>query len=105
MRWDHDRSVGSLRRQTPSVLADKVAWILVDIGKPRAVTCDPDGHVWVEFPHEAAEADLPGVYDPAVGALALTRMIRDDLLAAAREVNPERHRVVRTKRALRKEVA
>jgi len=25
-------------------------------------------------------------------------MIRDDLLAAAREVNPERHRVVRTKR-------
>ena len=98
MSWDYDRSVGSLRRQTPSALADKVAWIIVDIGKPRAVTCDQAGHVWIEFQHKAAEADLLGVYDPAVGALALTSMIRDDLLAAAREVNPERHRVVRTKR-------
>lgn len=77
---------GDLNREAAGVLADRCARrILVGAG-PRAVTVDPEGSVWVETPDDAAEVDLVGVFDPELGLVALTHMIRDDLVAARREL-------------------
>lgn len=77
-----DRSLGSLRTSTPALLADKVAWRIMDYASARAVTMDPEGRVWVEPVAEAAECDLVGVYTRSLGVLELSRALRADLAEA-----------------------
>lgn len=77
--------VGNLRRQAAGEIAADAARRLVRAGGPVAVTVDPDGRVWLELPEHAAEVDLVGVYDPELGLVAITSVVRDDLIDVRRE--------------------
>jgi hypothetical protein len=71
---------GNLLDTSVVVLAGRCADRIAEFAKPRAVTLDPDGRVYVEAVKDAAECDMVGVYTCTVGTLLLTRQIRDDLL-------------------------
>lgn len=96
---DFDRSLGSLHRQTPASLADKLAWLLWEHDKPMAVTMCPEGRVRIERPDRADVCDLLGVFDPSIGVLALTRLLREDLIAARATLKARGRHVVLGKRA------
>jgi hypothetical protein len=91
---NHDKSFGNLRTAPPSVLADRLARAIMEYASPRAVTLDPDGHVWLERVDAAAEADLVGVYTRSLGLLELSRAITADLQASRREFVDIPRRVV-----------
>jgi hypothetical protein len=74
-----EHAVGSLRTTPIPALADRAARVILTYASPRAVSCDPEGRVRVESPHEAAEVDLVGVYVRELGILALSRALIDDL--------------------------
>ncbi|MCE7031755.1 hypothetical protein LY625_03835 [Lysobacter sp. GX 14042] len=77
--------VGNLRRQAAGEIAADAARRMVRAAGPVAVTVDPDGRVWLEPPECAAEVDLVGVYDPELGLVAITTVVRDDLIDVRRE--------------------
>lgn len=85
MRPADARAHGNVLKTLPSVLADRIAWKIIEYATPRAVTLDPDGRVWIEPLDEVAECDLVGVYTRGAGGLALASMIRADLKAAMAE--------------------
>jgi hypothetical protein len=95
---DYERPIGSLHRQPPGVLADKVAWALIDAKRPLAVTVCPEGRVRLERIEDVALADLIGVFEPSVGALTLSRMLREDLVAARDALVERRQHVVTSPR-------
>ena len=70
---------GSVVKLPIGEVADRAARALLGFSAPRALCIDPEGRVTVESPASACECDLVGVYEPAKGLLALSRMIIDDL--------------------------
>lgn len=77
--------VGNLRRQAAGDVAADAARRLARATCPVAVTVDPEGRVWLERPEDVAEEDLVGVYDPELGLVAITSVVRGDLIDVRRE--------------------
>lgn len=73
--------LGSLARNAPRELAQRVVDILRVTSATVAVTVDPEGVVWMERPDDAAEDDLVGVYAYTGDLLGCYRNLRDDLAA------------------------
>lgn len=76
---------GSVVKLPVHAVADRCARGVMSFQCPRAITIDPVGRVMVEAPSAAAEYDLVGVYDPALGILELSRRIAEDLMFEAKE--------------------
>lgn len=74
-----DQQCGSVHTTPIGAIADRVARLLLEFARPRAVTMDPEGRVWVEPVDHAAECDLVGVYQRDAGLLGMTRAISEDL--------------------------
>ena len=74
-----DKPLGSFDTYTASELGARCAHAIMEYARPRAVTIDPEGRVWVEPVAEAAECDLVGVYARGLGVLELSRRISEDL--------------------------
>lgn len=90
----HEHPCGSIMKLPISEVADRAARWVLTFQSPRALCLDPAGRVTVEYPGQAAECDLVGVYSPDKGLLALSRMIIDDLRfeAIERGLSPVRKR-------------
>jgi hypothetical protein len=80
-----ERPCGSVTKLPVHAVADRAARHIIEFKGPRAVTIDPVGRVCIEAPKAAAEFDLVGVYDPALGLRDLSHRIAEDLLFEARE--------------------
>lgn len=91
--------IGNVHRLPCSIIAAAVADKIVRHKRARAVTIDPDGRVYIEAVKDAAETDIVGVYDGALGMLTLTKSIADDLLheKQARFMKPRRRRMVQSR--------
>jgi len=74
-----EKQCGRLANTPIATLAARCADVVALLDMPHAVTMDPEGRVWVEAPHEAAEVDIVGTYQRALGVLELTRLIAGDL--------------------------
>lgn len=74
-----DQQCGSVHTVPIGTIAGRCADIVMTYARPRAVTLDPEGRVWVEGVGTAAECDMVGVYGRALGLLELTRAIAADL--------------------------
>lgn len=86
--------IGSVHRLPCSIIAAAAADQISRYKRPRAVTIDPEGRVYVEAVKDAAEADIVGIYDLSLDVLALTQAIADDLMheKQARFLKPKRRR-------------
>lgn len=77
------RTIGSLRVNPPSVIADRAAERIASTKHRRvmAVTCTPEGMVSLEPFDDAVPDDVVGVYDAAKlgGPLTTARRIAEDL--------------------------
>lgn len=80
-----DYQCGSLLTNPTGVVADRAARNILGYTKPRAVTVDDRGVVFVEPVDTIAEGDLVGVYAPGLGILELTKRIAGDLLLTKQE--------------------
>lgn len=91
-----EHSCGSIHRVPVGAIADKAARFVLAYATPRALALAPDGQVFVEPVHSAAEADVVGVYTASAGLLALSRQLIEDLRfeIAARQLRPIRRRRV-----------
>lgn len=82
-----DYQCGSLLTNPTGVIADRAAREVLAYARPRAVTVDDRGVVFVEPVNTIAESDLVGVYAPDLGILELTKRISGDLLLMKQERN------------------
>lgn len=72
--------IGSVHRLPCSIIAATAADKISRYTRPRAVTIDAEGRVYVEAVGTAAEADIVGIYNQSLDVLALTRAVAEDLL-------------------------
>lgn len=101
MRMEH--SCGRVGVQTLDEIAWRAANHLIELGRPWALTMDPEGLVLLERPNHAHPDDLLGVFDAGEGLLATSRRVMDEVREAikARAPRPKQRRVLAPQRPKR----
>ena len=98
-----DRQCGRLGKHTTQTCAGRAANAIMSFESARAVCLAPDGTVTVEYPGNAPDDELVGVYTRDGGSNELAGRIVEDLDDAARRRRirggtHHRHRVKPTRR-------